>query len=400
MGGWYRSCKVFCSLIICNLRKIVKNSIQGPNLFKRISSGITAFLFILCVLAFYTLYKIVSFLVDRPSLPTKDFYTFGGTTTALLPVGDDVYMTVVSRTLAGVHAARSGDYTDILKISRKDFLAKRSAFERVARVEGQITVAALSHDGTTLYFFQRPPSEPGEAKKELFCGFDLKTGVISHISEESASVGLRLVDVDGKYLLLYWSTYAGASLDGGRTWHTLLHAPCVTFADGALYLVRDDALLVLPGEAIMAGTFQEEKLRDLEPGMKIDSLLVDKDHVAHLSGSRGKTGAAADKERRGLCLISLDGSPAVSFPALRVGKAYSLSELYFAHGKDIYCRMSGADTPFARETRLLQISGDAIRRSKAFEESPDLLGTLGDYLIFNVDAVWQRKSFLFGIKYT
>ena len=90
MGGWYRSCKVFCSLIICNLRKIVKNSIQGPNLFKRISSGITAFLFILCVLVFYTLYKIVSFLVDRPSLPTKDFYTFGGTTTALLPVGDDV----------------------------------------------------------------------------------------------------------------------------------------------------------------------------------------------------------------------------------------------------------------------------------------------------------------------
>ena len=53
---------LICSLIICNLRKIVKNSIQGPSLFKRISSGITAFLFILCVLVFYTLYKIVSFL--------------------------------------------------------------------------------------------------------------------------------------------------------------------------------------------------------------------------------------------------------------------------------------------------------------------------------------------------
>ena len=73
MGSWYCHCKVFCSLIICNLRKIVKNSIQGPSLFKRISSGITAFLFILCVLVFYTLYKIVSFLdsVVKLYLPIK-----------------------------------------------------------------------------------------------------------------------------------------------------------------------------------------------------------------------------------------------------------------------------------------------------------------------------------------
>ena len=353
------------------------------------------------LLVFCLLWDIASCLADRPSLPTEDFYTFEGTTTALLPVGDDVYMTVVSRTMTGVHAARSGDYTDILKISRKDFLAKRSAFERVARVEGQITVAALSHDGKTLYFFQRPPSEPGEARKELFCGFDLKTGVISPISEESASVGLRLVDVDGKYLLLYWDTYAGASLDGGRTWHKLLkdraELTYVTVADGALYLARGDELLVMPEEAITAGTFQEEKLRDLVPGMKIDSLLVDRNHVVHLSGSRGKT--AADKEGRDLFLVSLDGSPAVPFPALRVGKAYTLSKLYFAHGKDIYCRMSGADTPFAKETRLLKITGDTIRESDTFMESPTLLGPLGDYLIFNVDAVWQRKAFLFGIKY-
>ena len=354
--------------------------------------------YIVGLLVFCLLWDVVSLLIARPSLPTEDFYTFGGTTTALLPVGDDVYMTVVSRTMTGVHAAKSDDYTDILKISRKDFLAKRDTFERVARVKGQITVAAFSHDGTTLYFFHRPPSEPEGAKKEFFCGFDLKTGVISQISEESARVGLRLVDVDGKYLLLYWDTYAGASLDGGKTWHTLLYAPCVAFMDGSLYLVRGDTLLVMPGEAIMAGRSREEKLRDLEPGMKLDSLLVDKDHVVHLSGSMGKT-AAADKERRRLFLISLDGSPAVPFPALPVGKAYTLSELHFAHGKDIYCSISGADTPFSRETRLLKITGDTIRSSRSFEESPILLGTLDDYLIFNVDAVWQRESFLFGIKY-
>ena len=355
------------------------------------------------LLVFCLLWDVASFLAGLPTLSTEELYTFEGTTTALLPVGDDVYMTVVSRTLTGVHAARSRDYTDILKISQKDFLAKRDTFERVARIKGHIPVAALSHDGTTLYFFQRLPAEPGGAKKEFFCGFDLKTGDISRISEEGAGNGWRLVDVDGKYLLLYGSRYAEASLDGGRTWRPLLkepvdYPPCVTVADGALYQVRDDALLVTPGEAIMAGTFREEKLRDLEPGMEIDSLLVDKDRVAHLSGSRDKTDAA-DKERRRLFLISLDGSPAVPFPALPVGKAYTLSELHFAHGKDIYCSISGADTPFSRETRLLKITGDTIRSSRSFEESPILLGPLDDYLIFNVDAVWQRESFLFGIKY-
>ena len=55
--------------------------------------------------------------------------------------------------------------------------------------------------------------------------------------------------------------------------------------------------------------------------------------------------------------------------------------------------------PFAKETRLLKITGDTIRESDTFMESPTLLGPLGDYLIFNVDAVWQRKAFLFGIKY-
>ena len=177
------------------------------------------------------------------------------------------------------------------------------------------------------------------------------------------------------------------------------YPPCVTVADGDLYQVRDDALLVTPGEAIMAGTFREEKLRDLEPGMKLDSLLVDKDRVVHLSGSMGKADAA-DKERRRLFLISLDGSSAVPFPALSFGEAYTLSKLHFAHGKDIYCSISGADSPFAGEIRLLKITGDTIRRSKGFDFRPNLLGPLGDYLIFNVDAVWQRKSFLFGIKYT
>ena len=359
--------------------------------------------YIVGLLVFCLLWDVVSLLIARPSLPTEDFYTFGGTTTALLPVGDDVYMTVVSRTMTGVHAAKSDDYTDILKISRKDFLAKRDTFERVARVKGQITVAALSHDGTTLYFFQCLQAEPDGPEKEFFCGFDLKTGDISRISEESAGTRLRLVDVDGKYLLLYGSRYAGASLDGGRTWRPLLkkpvdYPPCVTVADGDLYQVRDDALLVTPGEAIMAGRSREEKLRDLEPGMKLDSLLVDKDRVVHLSGSMGKADAA-DKERRRLFLISLDGSSAVPFPALSFGEAYTLSKLHFAHGKDIYCSISGADSPFAGEIRLLKITGDTIRRSKGFDFRPNLLGPLGDYLIFNVDAVWQRKSFLFGIKY-
>ena len=355
------------------------------------------------LLVFCLLWAIVFSLADRPSLPTEDFYTFKGTTTALLPVGDDVYMTVVSRT--GKYVARSGDCTDILKISRKDFLAKRSAFERVARVEGRIPVAALSHDGTTLYFFQRQQAEPGGPEKEFFCGFDLKTGVISRISEKRVAVGSRLVDVDGKYLLLYGGMYAEASLDGGGTWHKLpgdkstgLFAR-TTVADGALYLARGDELLVMPGEAITAGTFQEEKLRDLEPGMAVYSLLAGEGHLIHLSGSMGKAGE--DPYRDDLkrpFLISLDGNSAAPLSALWFDKSYRWAKPLFAHGKGIYC--SGYSATYFDEFRLLKITGDTIRRSRAFEESPDLLGTLGDYLIFTVDAVWQRKSFLFGIKYT
>ena len=84
---------------------------------------------------------------------------------------------------------------------------------------------------------------------------------------------------------------------------------------------------------------------------------------------------------------------------MRWDEAYSLTELLFAHGKDIYCSMSGADTPFAMENRLLKITGDTVRRSQAFSRSPILLGPLGDHLFFNVDAFGPRESYLFGIKY-
>ena len=341
-----------------------------------------------------------------PSLPTEDFYTFRGTATALLPAGDDVYMTVASKPLGAGHTpVRSGDFSDVVKISRKDFLAKRKTFELVARVKGHIMMAGLSHDGTTLYFFQRLAPDPGKLSKEHFCGLDLKTGVVSPISEETyAILGSRLVDVDGEYLLLFRRGRAAVSFDGGRTWHKILKdtagtSPCVNVADGAVYLARDDALFVIPREAIMARTFQEEKLRDLAPGMEIDSLLVDKGHAVHLSGSMGKAGDAPDGGRRRHFLISPDESPAVPLPALRWDEAYSLTELLFAHGKDIYCSMSGADTPFAMENRLLKITGDTVRRSQAFSRSPILLGPLGDYLFFNVDAFGPRESYLFGIKY-
>ena len=215
-----------------------------------------------------------------PSLSTEDFYTFRGTATALLPAGDDVYMTVASKPLgAGFLSVRSDDFSDIVKISRKDFLAKRKTFEHVARVKGHIVVAGLSHDGATLYFFQRLEPDPGKIAKEQFCGLDLKTGVVSKLSEEQyAILGSRLVDVDGEYLLLFRNERAVASFDGGRTWHKILkdtasRFPRVSVADGAVYLARDDALFVIPREAITARTFQEEKLRDLAPGMEIDSLL-------------------------------------------------------------------------------------------------------------------------------
>lgn len=341
-----------------------------------------------------------------PSLSTEDFYTFRGTATALLPAGDDVYMTVASKPLgAGFLSVRSDDFSDIVKISRKDFLAKRKTFEHVARVKGHIVVAGLSHDGATLYFFQRLEPDPGKIAKEQFCGLDLKTGVVSKLSEEQyAILGSRLVDVDGEYLLLFRNERAVASFDGGRTWHKILkdtasRFPRVSVADGAVYLARDDALFVIPREAITARTFHEEKLRDLAPGMEIDSLLVSKDHAVRLSGSMGKAGDASDGGRRRLFLVSLDGSPAVPLTVLRRDKACSLTELLFARGKDSYCRISGADSPFAQEFRVLKITGDTVRESKAFSRSPTLLGALGDYLFFNVDAFGPQESYLFGIKY-
>lgn len=113
----------------------------------------------------------------------------------------------------------------------------------------------------------------------------------------------------------------------------------------------------------------------------------------------GKAGDASDGGRRRLFLVSLDGSPAVPLTVLRRDKACSLTELLFARGKDSYCRISGADSPFAQEFRVLKITGDTVRESKAFSRSPTLLGALGDYLFFNVDAFGPQESYLFGIKY-
>ena len=301
-----------------------------------------------------------------PSLSTEDFYTFRGTATALLPAGDDVYMTVASKPLgAGFLSVRSDDFSDIVKISRKDFLAKRKTFEHVARVKGHIVVAGLSHDGATLYFFQRLEPDPGKIAKEQFCGLDLKTGVVSKLSEEQyAILGSRLVDVDGEYLLLFRNERAVASFDGGRTWHKILKDTASRF-----------------------------------PRVSVADGLVSKDHAVRLSGSMGKAGDASDGGRRRLFLVSLDGSPAVPLTVLRRDKACSLTELLFARGKDSYCRISGADSPFAQEFRVLKITGDTVRESKAFSRSPTLLGALGDYLFFNVDAFGPQESYLFGIKY-
>jgi len=78
---------------------------------------------------------------------------------------------------------------------------------------------------------------------------------------------------------------------------------------------------------------------------------------------------------------------------------YSRVATVFNHGDKFYGISWAANSPMSTSAKIIMTDGHSIYESRTFPQSPDYLGTLGDYLFFNVDRVFARKSELLGIKY-
>ena len=347
-----------------------------------------------CVISFILLISLgglMGFLLAKPSLPTVLFLTLQGTATSLNPVNNDIYMTVRSQPQGSPFVALNNkSYTEIVKISKADFFSKKDKLEIVAHVQGAIMAATVSHNKKDLYFFWKKLEE--KRTKYYTCKFDIKTHSISIISDYN-TFGGRLKDVEGKYLIDLGDVYASTSQDEGRTWHRVLGEKAgkrsVAFEDGDIYYMYDNEIFKIAKEAIVDGTFNEEQLFKLEPDLNAGHLFVDTDKNIYVSVHKNKKSYIFNVGKQDILPASKS----------EINKKYVKTQLIFKYQHDFYCIFWAADSPSATEARILKITGDNILETESYSRSPTFLGTLDDYLIFNLDVIYQQKSYVFGIKY-
>lgn len=347
--------------------------------------------YVISLIFFISLGGLMGFLLARPSLPTVLFLTLQGTVTSLNLADNDIYMTVRSQPQGSPFIAlNSNSYTEIVKISKTNFFSKKDKFEIIARVQGAIMASTISHDRNELYFFLKKLD--GEKIKHYSCKLDIKTDSISIISDYNTS-GNRLKDVEGKYLIDLDDVYASTSRDRGKTWHRILGEKVgkrsVAFEDGDIYYMLDNKIFKIAKEAIINGTFYEEQRFKLEPDLVAGHLFVDMDKNIYVSAHKNKK----------YYIVNVGNGDILPVSKSAINKKYVKTKLIFKYKQDFYCIFWAADSPSATEARILKITGNSILETESYSRSPIFLGTLDDYLIFNLDVIYKQKSYILGIEY-
>ena len=339
-----------------------------------------------------------------PQLKTTLFLTLSGTVTSISIAGEDIYLTQRSEP-QGYRYNSPGptEYAEIKKISRTDFLSGKGEPVSLYRVPGAIMAATVSHDQKSLYFIWWT-MENGK-HHHVFCSFDLAARVATTLGP-SHSPGRRLYDVEDHYLLDAGAYRASVTLDRSTTWHELtgnFRAKCsVWVVDGDVYYLREVWILDggvyhkqgtdifhLPKSAILDKSFRATRLHTLAPDIETGKLFVDAERQIYLTVYNDNPPFLFNINNRNRIPLALAPVTAKS----------KIAEIFFKYGDMLYGTFWAADAPLTKDSVIFQADGTTLLTTEFFSGTPDFLGTVGDYLIFNYDRVFRYKSEVFGIQY-
>lgn len=155
--------------------------------------------------------------------------------------------------------------------------------------------------------------------------------------------------------------------------------------------ILDNKLWKIAKESIIKGDFSAEVLCEAAPDLVDGYLFVDTDKNAYAS--------ACNDKKCSIVNVKTNERIPITRQRFLMSNAYLLASIVYKHEQDFYCIVSGANSPFSTEARIVKVSGDRILETTKFSNTPHFLGTLDDYLIFNLDSPFERKSYVFGIKY-
>ena len=330
---------------------------------------------------------------SKEQLPINLFATLQGTVTSMNLCGDDVYMTVRSRPTGTDYFSLEDSYARIMKISKTDFLSHNvEKSDILLHIENDISASTLTHDGNEIYFILRKPGKL--TTKEYFYKFNIETLSTEKIADYDSTGGI-LEDIDGKYFLDVCNRYVAIGSHDCKKWHspfTNIREKIATCAEnGDIYYILDNKLWKIAKESIIKGDFSAEVLCEAAPDLVDGYLFVDTDKNAYASVCKDKKCSIVN--------VKTNERIPITRQRFLMSNAYLLASIVYKHEQDFYCVVRGANSPFSREARIVKVSGDRILETTSFSGRPRFLGTLDDYLIFNLDSPFERKSYLFGIKY-
>lgn len=325
------------------------------------------------------------------SLPTTPLLTLPGTASCVVQCNGYIYLTYKSTPQGSPFTPLTiNSYSEIARLPVADFFDGRGTPEPIIRINGAITTATLSNDQSHLYFILRKLESSGT--KNYFCKFDMLThNIISMNSYDT--IGSRLQDINGNYIVDFHNLYISVTYDEGQTWHDVVPdkpGKRSAFYNGdAYYMVSDDHIMKVPKSSIDDKTFQAVPVRILDPSMKAGHLFADdafqvyvtlfKDNIPYLFNVI--TGAALPLSKE------------------QIKNDYRTVNVFFKNGESFYGMLWAADRPLSKDTRVIKVTGNTIEQTDTFGSRPNYLGVVGDYLVFNHDRVFKRKSYVFGIKY-
>ena len=330
---------------------------------------------------------------SKEQLPINLFATLQGTVTSMNSCGNDVYMTVRSRPTGTDYFSMENSYARIVKVSKNDFILRDvDKFDVVLHIENDISASTLAHNGSEIYFILRKAGKI--TAKAFFYKFNIETLSTEKIADYNSAGGM-LENIDGKYFLDVSDSYVAIGTHDCKKWYspfTNLKKKIITCAEnGDIYYILDNKLWKIAKESIIKGDFFAEVLCEAAPDLVDGYLFVDTDKNAYAS--------ACNDKKCSIVNVKTNERIPITRQRFLMSNAYLLASIVYKHEQDFYCVVRGANSPFSREARIVKVSGDRILETTSFSGRPRFLGTLDDYLIFNLDSPFERKSYVFGIKY-
>ena len=331
--------------------------------------------------------------LTAPTLSTVPFMTNAGTATALVPVGDELYIALRSKPYASQHMSlREDDFSEIVRVDSADFLLNKTEVIKLAKLDGAIMGATVSGDGTMLYFVLKQGRQGDE--KSCFCSLDIKTNIVRKISILPAAPRY-LQDFNAQYLLVWEGAFVAVSLDKGENWQQIHHKhkgfSYVAIREGDIYFMVNQYITKISKESILSGSMREEDLFSFPQGTDAGGLFVDANNGVY----------ATIYEREGKMPYLIDVASGEKFPLSKdpIEKEYVLAEMFFRKDTTFYCTLWATDAPLTMDSKILQVAGHAINESQVYSGRPNFLGATGNYLVFNHDRPFAKKSYIFGVKY-